>query len=364
MPKSLLFIPDISGFTKFVQTTEVEHSQHVISELLEVLISANTQGLKLAEIEGDALFFYKEDEITSQEKLLAQIETMFTAFYGHLRLLEKNRICPCNACATAPNLKLKVVAHSGDLKFIQVQGNRKPFGQQVIEAHRLLKNSVDSDNYALISKELANDLELPLDYNSKVYQFKEGKNLYDGKEIAYIYSFIEIEKLNLNSFSQAKKVSFNRAPNIVLEEIFPIAAESLLEYITNFTYRHHWVKGVDKFEYNTNEVNRLGTEHVCVINGKQLNFVTVTKNSEPGQFVHGELTPDAPFIKEFYQFYIITPDTDTQCNLRLEMYWETKSIFIKIMSYLILNRAIKKNASNVLSGLMQFVTQSRETEIN
>jgi len=56
MPRSLLFIPDISGFTKFVQTTEVEHSQHVISELLEVLISANTQELKLAEIEGDAFF--------------------------------------------------------------------------------------------------------------------------------------------------------------------------------------------------------------------------------------------------------------------------------------------------------------------
>ena len=60
MPRSLLFIPDISGFTKFVQTTEVEHSQHVISELLEVLISANTQELKLAEIEGDGLFFIRK----------------------------------------------------------------------------------------------------------------------------------------------------------------------------------------------------------------------------------------------------------------------------------------------------------------
>lgn len=63
MAKSLLFIPDISGFTKFVQTTEVEHSQHVIAELLEVLIEANTLNLELAEIEGDALFFYKEAEM-------------------------------------------------------------------------------------------------------------------------------------------------------------------------------------------------------------------------------------------------------------------------------------------------------------
>ncbi|MGB5482276.1 MAG: DUF2652 domain-containing protein, partial [Eudoraea sp.] len=101
MAKSLLFIPDISGFTKFVQTTEAAHSQHVIAELLEVLIEANTEELQLAEVEGDALFFYREGELLSQEKLLAQIETMFTAFTGHLKLLEKNRICPCNACATA-----------------------------------------------------------------------------------------------------------------------------------------------------------------------------------------------------------------------------------------------------------------------
>jgi hypothetical protein len=84
------------------------------------------------------------------------------------------------------------------LQFIQVQGNRRPFGQHVIEAHRLLKNSVDRDNYALISKELANDSELPINYSSKVYQFREGKNLYDGKEVEYIYSLIDIEKLNLN----------------------------------------------------------------------------------------------------------------------------------------------------------------------
>ena len=140
MSSSLLFIPDISGFTKFVQSTEVEHSRYVIAELLEVLISANTEGLTLAEIVGDALFFYKEGDVLSQEKLLAQIETMFTAFYSHLNLLEKNRICPCIACATAPKLQLKIISHIGeDLQFLTVQGNRKPFGGSVIETHRLLK---------------------------------------------------------------------------------------------------------------------------------------------------------------------------------------------------------------------------------
>ena len=357
MSKSLLFIPDISGFTKFVQTTEVEHSQHVIAELLEVLINANTQELELAEIEGDALFFYKEGEITSQERLLAQIETMFTAFYGHLKLLERNRICPCNACATAHNLQLKIVAHSGEIKFLQVQGNSKPFGTQVIEAHRLLKNSIDSENYALISKDLASDLELPIYYHSKVFRFKEGKDIYDGREVNYIYSLIDSEKLNLNSFAQAKKVEFAVAPKIILEKRFPIAANPLFEYITNYNYRHHWVKGVDKFEYNENEVTRLGTEHVCVINGKHLNFVTVTKDAEPGQMVYGELTSNAPLVNQVYQFYIITPVNTNHCNLRLEMYWESNSIPKKIFSHLVLGRVLKKSGTKALEGLSLFVGQ-------
>ena len=109
MSKSLLFIPDISGFTKFVKTTEVEHSQHVIAELLEVLIAANTQNMVLAEVEGDALFFYKEGQVLSQEKLLAQIESMYTAFYSHLRRIEKHRICPCMACTTVSDLELKII---------------------------------------------------------------------------------------------------------------------------------------------------------------------------------------------------------------------------------------------------------------
>ena len=77
MNQSLLIIPDISGFTNFVQTTEISHSQHVIAELLEVLLAANRFDLQLAEVEGDALFLYKENQILDQKDLLAQIEALF-----------------------------------------------------------------------------------------------------------------------------------------------------------------------------------------------------------------------------------------------------------------------------------------------
>ena len=355
MDKSLLFLPDISGYTKFIQTTEVEHSQHVISELLEILIAANTEELKLAEIEGDALFFYKEEEIPSQERLLAQIEAMFTAFYSHLELLKKNRICPCQACATAPNLELKIIAHAGVLQHIEVQGNRKPFGQQVIEAHRLLKNSVSSNNYTLISRGLALEIQLSQYYSSKLFRFRKGADTYDGKELEYLFSHIEKDNLKLTQFSGTKEVKFDCPPNLFAKKEFPIEATELMEYITNLVYRKEWVKGVERFDYDPNQVTRQGTEHVCVVNGKHLNFVAVTKPVQNDQLVYGELNTDIPLIDKVYQFYIIIPLTEKTCQLEVEIYWEAKSFFKRIMMALIGERSFKKNMLQAINGLYSFV---------
>ena len=60
--RGLLFIPDISGFSRFVNEVEIEHSRFIIQQLLEVLIRANDSGLQISEIEGDAILFYKFGE--------------------------------------------------------------------------------------------------------------------------------------------------------------------------------------------------------------------------------------------------------------------------------------------------------------
>ena len=355
MKKSLLFLPDISGFTEFVQTTEVSHSQHVIAEVLEVLLEANTLDLQLAEIEGDALFYYKEQDIPSLEQLLAQVETMFTAFYSHLKLLEKNRVCPCNACSSAPNLQLKIIAHCGELQFITVQDKRKPFGTQVIEVHRLMKNTVESDNYVLLSKELADHLELQHDYHSKLFSFQEGENEYDGKKIPYLFSIINNEELKLKPFAQAPKININKAPTLYFKQSFPVSAHQLFEYISNYAYRHYWTDGVDRYEYDENEVSRIGTEHVCVVNGKHLNFVTVIKEGKPGQLVYGEMSESAPIADTFYQFYFITPQTENTCIFETEVYLVAKSPLKKVLIALLLKNIFRKNLKGAIAGLLGFV---------
>ena len=354
MPQSLLFIPDISGFTNFVQTTEVEHSQHVIAELLEILIASNTQKMQLAEVEGDALFFYKESSIPSQDKILAQIETMYTAFYGHLQLLEKNRICPCNACATAPQLELKIVAHCGTIQYLNVQGKKKPFGEPVIETHRLLKNNINSDNYVIISNQLAKELKMPSNYVSKLFTFIEGSELYDNKEIGFIYSEIDNSLLNILPYEKPKIVEFERQPNLAFSKNIPVNAHQLLEIITNFKYRENWVKGVDKFQYNSAEVTRLGTEHVCVINGTHFNFTTVAKEVNDAELVYGELTTSPVIFDQLYQFFIIKPTSENTCTITTELFWIAKSPLKKLVIYLFAKKQFKKNVQNSLTNLKAF----------
>jgi Protein of unknown function (DUF2652) len=99
--QGLLFIPDISGYTQFINNTEIEHSRFIIQELLELLINSNHINLKISEIEGDAILFYRFGDTPSIEEMYRQVETMFCNFHKYINRYDGRRICPCNACKGA-----------------------------------------------------------------------------------------------------------------------------------------------------------------------------------------------------------------------------------------------------------------------
>jgi class 3 adenylate cyclase len=361
MAVSLLFLPDISGYTQFVQSTEIEHSQHVIAELLEVLIKANTYGMELAEIEGDALFFYLDAKVLPPLDMSHLVEQMFTAFHSHLALLQRNRICPCNACKKAPDLKLKIIAHAGSLEFLDIRGNHKPFGPAVIEAHRLMKNSVPHDSYVLVSDALGKAMG-PTINNTELFSFASGKDVYDGVPIGYTYTFIDAKKLNLYPHELPKFMAFDRNADHVLHQDFPVSANTLLELLTNYRFRDEWLIGVDEFRYTDTEVTRLGTEHVCVINGKHLNFVTVSKEAPEGVLVYGEETHDTPVVDTLWQFYLIRAADAHSCTLTLELFWEVRNWGKRLLFNLVLKRLFKANAKKALAGLLYFAEGYNDLE--
>ncbi len=153
--KALLVIADISGFTQFMKShaNDAKHAMQVVVELLRAVISAAAPPLKLAEVEGDAAFFYaicKEDGGSARElaAIKQQVMSFFRTFYQTLQ-----RLCALYPCArNARDLRLKVVIHAGNVAIEHIHGFDKLFGMDVILAHRLLKNSVPASEYVLMTE--------------------------------------------------------------------------------------------------------------------------------------------------------------------------------------------------------------------
>ena len=172
----LFFIPDLGGFTKFIAETEIQHSQHIIKELLELLVDANTLGMKVSEFEGDAVLFYRNGAPPSLEQLVQQARKMYLDFHTHLKKFEYARICQCGACAGASGIALKMVAHFGSAGTMQVKNHLKFIGKDIIIAHRLLKNSVTVPEYLLVTQPT---LSRSADADGKLASFANGSDAYD-----------------------------------------------------------------------------------------------------------------------------------------------------------------------------------------
>ena len=157
--KALLVIADISGFTQFMKSHKnaANQAMQVVVELLKAVISAAAPPLKLAEVEGDAVFFYaicnESSDITREiTAIKKQVMSFFRLFYQTLR-----RLCAFNLCALgAQDLRLKVIIHAGEVAIEHIHGFDKLFGMDVILAHRLLKNSVPAQEYVLMTESAHN----------------------------------------------------------------------------------------------------------------------------------------------------------------------------------------------------------------
>lgn len=187
-----ILIPDISGFTKFVSETEFDIGRDITSSLLKVIIDSNTLNLKISEIEGDAVLFYKKDHITPAQ-IKYQFEIMLNNFNYKINELKAET-------GIEIGLSLKLIAHYGEISTYEIGNFEKLYGKSVIEAHSLLKNSIDSNSYLLITDNLLNkskkDMDSSFYYGSQLCEVHG--NL---KRICFSYFDYEKDLLNIKATS-------------------------------------------------------------------------------------------------------------------------------------------------------------------
>lgn len=151
---SLICIPDISGFTEYMSEADLKSSKKLIPSLLNQIIYANSIGLKVSEIEGDAVLFYKAGPPPKFRDLLDQCYSFHKDFYAKISEFAKKKDGNEDYENLSERLGLKIIAHYGPIEMTNVGKHLKLIGEDVIVAHRLLKNSIPSHEYILISDTL------------------------------------------------------------------------------------------------------------------------------------------------------------------------------------------------------------------
>jgi len=186
----LICIPDISGFTQFMSETDADLSSKVISSLLNNIIYSNKIGLKVSEIEGDAVLFYKTGELPNLKVLINQCTHFYKEFYKQLNTLKEIHNKNADSHYIPKTLGLKIILHYGkQIDSVQIGKHIKLMGEDVIVAHKLLKNKVPKDEYLLISENLLKQYNMN-EFDNKTYwgELKNGKNVYEHLgEINYTY---------------------------------------------------------------------------------------------------------------------------------------------------------------------------------
>ena len=203
--KGLIFIPDISGFTNFVKTIDINLGMSITSDLLNGIIDNNPLEMQLSEIEGDAVLFYRIGKPISFQRIIDSFENMFEAFDGKYQQwkLKYN---------LQTDLSLKLIVHYGDILVYDIKGFKKLYGEVVIESHRLLKSVSSASDYILFTEDYLNALHQNfsevLSSNDKYVSHKS--HLYtDVKKIAY-YFVSTIRKASSLSSSFASNTTLNK----------------------------------------------------------------------------------------------------------------------------------------------------------
>jgi hypothetical protein len=351
--KGLIFIPDISGFTRFINETEIGHSRLIVQELLEVLINANQIGLEVSEIEGDAILFYKFGEPPVLDELYKQVERMFCAFHRNLIAYEHRRYCQCKACVSAVNLSLKVITHYGEFTSYQVQKFSKLIGKDLIVAHQLLKNDIDQHEYWLVTKSLLHD-KPPAGFAQWMKWDSSAKQTESG-EVPFHYTQLGELKQDLSPEPSPQLELSEKVKVISVSKEYETDIITLFHATGDFNYRSRWQEGVKKVEEVNHFLPRVGMQCRCLLEDGQVITYASSYFYQPDQIEFSETDEK----KSYSTYYKLEKTGEKQTRLTLDFYLK-KELFSQLWFGW---RKKKKMEANFHQSLLNLVELVKEIKL-
>jgi hypothetical protein len=348
--KGLLFIPDISGFSRFVSQTEIEHSRLIIQELLEIIINANEIGLEVSEVEGDAILFYKFGECPGLEDLYKQVSKMFCEFHRSLIAYDHRRFCQCKACTSTIDLTLKVITHYGEFTGYNVKNFNKLIGRDIIVAHQLLKNDIDQHEYWLVTKNLLRDDEPAgfaqwMKWKSSVKQTEDGEISFHYTQLGELKNELTPETFTQPGFSDKVKV-------ISVSDEYDTDIITLFHATGDYNFRDRWQEGVKSVEVINHFLPRLGMRCRCIMDNGETVIFSTNYSYHPERIEFSE----AEEKNKTSTSYLLEKTGDDKTKLTVD-YYITKGVLAKTIFNLVRKKKTENAFEKSLANLKELVKE-------
>ncbi len=259
MQQGFLIISDITGYSKYVNESELEHARDSLTALLNLLIKHTQSPLVISKLEGDAVFSYApEGGFLQGQSLLDMIESTYASFRKALELMVINTTCTCNACRNLPNLDLKFFVHYGSYLTQKLGNFTELVGNDVNLVHRLAKNHIKDKTgfkaYAAFTQSVMDTLGLA-DFQNSLTPHRE--TFADVGEVQMVVH--DMHKVWERLKDSVRIEVQPEEALVVIKYEFPVPPSLLWEYLTKPEYRVI-VLGASKLELRNQSQGRTGVD--------------------------------------------------------------------------------------------------------
>jgi hypothetical protein len=258
-----LVIADLTGYTSYLASSEIEHAPIIAGDLLETIVGRLEPPFRLSKFEGDAAFAYVEDGRADPSLLFDAIEASYIAFRRRLRSIEQATSCDCSSCRLAPRLDLKFFVHHGRFVTRVIAGREELAGSDVILVHRLLKVTTAAPTapvgFALFTDAAVTALHLD----------GEAMGLVAGRERIEHLGDVDTWTMDLEARwqieSEARRIDTGSGQPIVdLTATVTAGSATVWAYLTSPTLRTTWEGPIAISETSASGRRGIGTVATCV----------------------------------------------------------------------------------------------------
>ncbi|HEV7600058.1 MAG TPA: DUF2652 domain-containing protein [Bradyrhizobium sp.] len=245
--KGFLLIADITGYTMFLTSSELEHAQGVLDALFRSIFAEIRAPIVLSNLQGDAaLAHLPETDVPQRQFPLDAIERIYCSFANTLAAMRLNTTCSCNACRNMGSLDLKFFLHHGEYATQTLAGRSELQGPEVIRLHRLMKNSVTKATgiraYALVTQQAADAIRLPDFFAGAIGHVEHTSEF--GDTPCYVYDLAPV----FAKWRGSRRVFVERDEPLAFESMevdLPVPPAVAWAYVTDVARKIRWQQGLD-----------------------------------------------------------------------------------------------------------------------